>query len=320
MKLQRFFVPISLAAAIIITVFARLLDSYNLFLVGQMAILIIVTTALVILMGGAGLLSLSSAAFLGIGAYSTIILTSMFHVPFLLAVPLSAIVGALLGWLVGLVALRVSGFYLAIVTFGFLQIFAIFLKQGGDFTGGGYGLVSPSVSLPLIGELNTDSFALIAVFLAVIAVVGAASLMRSRAGRSWLALRDNTPAAIMQGINVRGMKLRAFALSSAVISVAGAIYGYLLGSASPSSFSVNVSIFHIALVVVGGLTGSLAGAVISPIVLFLIPQLFTELGQYEDLLYASLLLLVLIFLPKGISSAVDGLGKKIWGDMRRKNA
>lgn len=303
-RLQRFFVPGTLALAVVITLLASLVGQYNLFLLGQVSVLIVVTAALVLLTGGAGLLSLSSAAFLGVGAYGAIILVERLHVPFLLTLPVLALVGGLTGWLLGLVSLRLSGFHLAIVTLGFLQIFLIFLRQGGEFTGGGFGLVAPPTSLPLVGDLTPEFFALLAVFSAVVTVAGAASLMQSRIGRSWLALRDKELAARMQGIDVNTMKLRAFAFSSAIISFAGGIYAFLLGSTAPASFTIDASIFHIALVVVGGLTGRLVGAVISPVILFLVPEVITVLGEYRDLFYAMLLLGTLAFLPNGISGSM----------------
>lgn len=307
-QLQRFFVPATLALAAVITLLASLAGEYNLFLIGQVAVLITVTAALVLLMGGAGLLSLASAAFLGVGAYGAIMLVERLHVPFLLTLPIIAVGGGLIGWLLGLASLRLTGFHLAIVTLGFLQIFLIFLRQGGEFTGAGFGLVAPITSLPVFGDLTPDFFALVAVFTAVVTVMAAASLMQSRVGRSWLALRDKELAARIQGIDVNAMKLRAFAFSSAIISFAGGIYGFLLGSTTPASFTVDASIFHIALVVVGGLTGRLAGAVISPLILFLIPELFTVLGEYRDLFYASLLLATLAFMPNGISGALPRKG------------
>lgn len=303
-RLQRSFVPAAIGLAALITVLASLVDPYNLFLLGQVSLLIVITTALVLLMGGAGLLSLASAAFLGIGAYGAVILVDRFSVPFLLTLPTLAVVGGLIGWMLGLVSLRLSGFHLAIVTLGFLQIFLIFLKQGGEVTGGGFGLVAPLASLPGVGPLSPDFFALLAVFTAVITVVGAASLMKSRVGRQWLALRDKELAARMQGINVNAMKLRAFAFSSAIISVAGGIYAFLLGSTTPASFTVDASIFHIALVVVGGLTGRVVGAVFAPLILFLVPEWFTFFAEYRELFYATLLLATLAFMPNGISGAV----------------
>ncbi|MGW3606331.1 branched-chain amino acid ABC transporter permease [Micromonospora sp. NPDC005161] len=300
-------VPLALLLASAGALLANQLDSYNLYLVGQYAILVAVSAALVVLMGGAGLLSLSSAAFLAVGAYGAVIAVTRLSLPFVLAVPLAAAVGGAVGWLLGLVSLRLSGFHLAIVTLGFLQVLLIVLKQGGELTGGGYGLTSPPAGLPGISYLLPDYYSIIAVFVAVVVVVGGAVLMRSRPGRAWLALRDNEAAARMQGINVSAMKLKAFALSSAVISFVGGIYAFILGSTSPASFTVDVSIFHIALVVVGGLTGRISGAVLAPILLFLVPEWFNGLGEYRDLFYAALLLTTLVFLPQGLSGLVSRL-------------
>ena len=124
--------------------------------------------------------------------------------------------------------------------------------------------------------------------------------MLSALSRAWLALRENEPAAQMQGIDVSLMKIIAFVFASALISLAGVLQVFLLGVANPNSYLVDVSIFHITLVVVGGMTGSLVGAVIAPIILYLLPEAFTALGEWRDFFYAAVLLLTLIFLPRGI--------------------
>lgn len=300
-------VPIALALAAICTVGATWLGPFELFLVGQYAVLVAVTASLVVLMGGAGLLSLSSAAFLAVGAYGTIVLVEDHGVPYPLAVLGAALISGAAGWVLGLVSLRLSGFYLAIVTLGFVQVLLIALRKGGELTGGGYGRMAPPTSIPGYGDLITDDFCLAAVFCAVVVVVCATSLMRSRPGRTWLALRDDEAAARMQGINVGAMKMRAFALSSLVIGFMGGVYAFILGSASPPSFTVDVSIFHIALVVVGGLTGRVSGAILAPILLFLVPEWFDAFGEYRDLFYAGLLLATLVFLPRGLSGLLEKL-------------
>ena len=281
------------------------LPSYRLFLVGQLAVVIIVTVALTVLMGAAGLLALSSAAFMAVGAYGAVIAIATLHLPLWLAVPLVVVIGGVCGGILGFVTLRMSGFYLAIATLGLLQVLLVGLKQGGTLTGGGYGLVVPTLSLPMVSDISTERIACFAVLLMVLIVGGSVNIMRSRIGRAWLAVRDNEPAAQMQGINVSQMKILAFVFSSAVISLAGALHGFLLGVTNPNAYLVNLSIFHITLVVVGGMTGSMVGAVISPVVLFFLPEVFSALGEWRDFFYGSILLLTLVFMPLGISSKLQ---------------
>ena len=193
--------PIMLIAGLAAAALAALLPSYRLFLVGQLAVVIIVTVALTVLMGGAGLLALSSAAFMAVGAYGAVILIATLHIPLLIAVPLVMLAGGALGGLLGFVTLRLSGFYLAIATLGLLQVLLVGLKHGGTLTGGGYGLVVPNLAVSFLPEISTERLAAFAVFLMILVIGASANVMRSRIGRAWLAVRDNEPAAQMQGID-----------------------------------------------------------------------------------------------------------------------
>lgn len=308
---RRHFVPVMLLAALAAAALAALLPSYRLFLVGQLAVVVIVTVALTVLMGGAGLLALSSAAFMAIGAYGIVILIATLHVPLLIAVPLVVLAGGALGGLLGFVTLRLSGFYLAIATLGLLQVLLVGLKHGGTLTGGGYGLVIPNLEVSFLPEITMERLAALSVFLAVLVIGGSVNVMGSRVGRAWLAVRDNEPAAQMQGIDVSRMKISAFVFSSAIISLAGVMHGFLLGVTNPSAYTVNLSIFHITLVVVGGMTGSILGAVIAPVILFFLPEMFSALGEWRDFFYGTILLLTLVFMPLGISSKLRPLFRRL---------
>ena len=281
---------------------AALLPSYYLFQFGQLSLVIIVSVALTVLMGGAGLLALSSPAFLAVGAYGVLILLLTLKVPVILAVPFAVIIGGVLGGILGFVTLRLSGFYLAIATLGLLQVMLVGLKFGGNLTGGGYGLV-----VPTLPQITPGRVAVVAVFLAVLVIGVSVNVMRSRVGRAWLASRDNEPAAQMQGIDVRRMKVAAFVYSSAIISLAGVLHAFLLGVTNPSTYSMHLSVFHITLVVVGGMTGSIAGAVIAPMILYFLPEMFSAIGEWRDFFYGSILLLTLVFMPMGISSKIQPL-------------
>lgn len=308
----------ALSIALVLALLASLLPSFQLFLVGQLSLVIMVTVAMTILMGGAGLLSLSSAAFFAIGAYGVLLIMAKLGLPLLVGMVLAVALCALLGAVLGLVSLRLSGFHLAIITLGFLQVLLAWLKRGGEFTGGGYGLVAPALAIPFIGgPLRVGNVAVFAVFLMVLAVASGVTVMHSRIGRAWLAGRDNENSARMQGIDVNRMRVLAFTFASALTGLAGTLHPLLLGVTNPNAYTVDLSIFHITLVVVGGMTGSMIGAVVAPAILYFIPEVFRQLGQWRDFFYAGVLLATLIFMRGGIGPTLAPIFKRWFADRKQ---
>lgn len=210
-------------AAIAATAAAHTLAPFPRFLIAQLGVTVIVVLSLNILMGVVGLISLATAAFMGVGGYAMLILMMQFHIPFLPAVVAAVVVGGALGWLLGLVSLRLEGMSLAIVTFGFVVIFGVLVRQGGSMTGGGYGRAVPPIEVPGLGRLDIDVLTDACVFLSVVAVTLSWSLNRSRVGRTWFAIKDNETAAEIQGVNVGVQKALAFASTSALASFAGVL-------------------------------------------------------------------------------------------------
>ncbi len=295
-------VAAAVAAGLVLVALASFVPPYRLFIVGQLSVVVMVTVGLAVLMGGAGLLSLASAAFMAVGGYGAIMLMIQWSLPWFVAVPVVVAAGAVLGGLLGFVTLRLSGFYLAIATLGFLQVLLALLKHGGQLTGGGYGLVAPLLATPGLPDVPAEWLSLLTLFCAVLTVAAAVTVTRSRIGRAWIAIRDNEAAARMQGIDVRRMKVLAFAFTSGLTSLAGALHAFLLNGTNPSTYTMNLSIFHITLVVVGGMSGSIFGAVAAPLVLFFLPEMFTALGEWRDFFYGAILLLTLVLMPSGLSS------------------
>lgn len=283
---------------------AFLLPAYPRFVFGQFAVLVIITLGVNLLLGVAGLLSLASPAFVGIGANLSTAILIRAHVPILVSIPLAVIAGWCIGWLLGFLSLRLAGFYLAMVTFGFLDVFLVVLNEGGDITGGGYGLIVPPSQLPLLGNLTLNAVIAISAFTAGVAIVLVGEAQRSRIGRAWLAIKNNPVAAEMQGIDVPRLKTLAFAVSSALATLAGAYQALLLGVTNPSAYSLTVSIAHLTYVVVGGMAASVVGPIVGPLLLFVVPELFRAIGQYREVFYGAILLFVLAIAPNGITGTI----------------
>ncbi len=285
-----------------------LIDPYPRFLCGQLAVIVIAVTSLNLLANVAGMLSLASAAFMGLGGYGVLIFLTIYGFPLILSVPLTIATGWVFGWLMGLIAVRLSGISLAIVTFGFIQVFQVFAKQGGAFSGDGYGLITPAMAIaghPLTPDLVAVGCALTA----GLVVVLTAALTRSRIGRAWFAIKENPIAAQMQGVNLLTMRAHAFATAGAMASLAGILQAILLGITNPNLYTVDASISHLAMMVVGGSSGAVAGAVLGPAALFFVPEYF-DLGSYREVLYGAALLATLALAPRGLAGAWDYLVRR----------
>ena len=301
-------VPSGIAVALVLTACLGLLDEYPRFLLAQLAVLVIAVVSLNLLNGVAGMLSLASAAFMGVGGYGVLILLGTAGIPLAAGIPLTLAGGWLAGWVMGVIAVRVSGLSLAIVTFGFVELFQVFAREGGDLAGDGFGLIVPPILVPGAGPLTRNAVAYGCVFTAAVVVVLTLALTHSRIGRAWYAIKDHPVAAEMQGINLASMRAQAFATAGMMATLAGILQALLLGITNPNLYTIQNSIGHIAMMIVGGAAGSVAGSVLGPALLFLLPEVF-DFGQYREVLYGAALLVTLVLAPRGLAGVWHDAGR-----------
>jgi branched-chain amino acid transport system permease protein len=259
-----------------------------------------------VLMGYAGQVSLGHAAFLGIGAFAAAYVLTVLQLPFGLAVLTAVLLTAAAALVLGIVALRIRGLYLALVTIAFGLVAEETLFKIRALTGGGAG---QPASRPAFAQ---DDLVYIYFGFALVAVVWAMDwrLTASKAGRAIRALRDNERVAASWGINVTAYKLLAFVISGAVAGLAGAYFAASEGIVVSASFTFGLSLTIVLLAVVGGL-GSRPGVVQGGIVFAVLPTLLDLAHEHwswwpfgslwEPLLGALLLVLTLIFFPGGIA-------------------
>lgn len=274
---------------------------------------IILAVSLNIATGYLGQLPLGHAGFMAVGAYAGGIfmkatpLYSLLRegktgaaVPYIiLALVISAVVAGIFGVIIGIPALRLKGDYLAIITLGFGEIIRVVLTNidsvlGFDFTYGAAGLKQ----VPKIANFNLV-FICVALTCLVIHMV-----MKSRHGRAILSIRENEIAAESCGIQTTYYKTMAFVLSAALAGVAGCLYAGYLGSLFPSTFKFMKSIEILVMVVLGGM-GSMLGSVIGATVLTFISELLRSVGDARMVVYALLLVVMMIFRPKGLLGTYD---------------
>jgi branched-chain amino acid transport system permease protein len=236
----------------------------------------IVGVGLLILTGFTGQVSLGHAAFLAIGAYTTAYLQRL-GVPFLVYLPLSALIAGAVGALVGFPALRLSGIYLVIATIAFGFIVEEIAARWESVTNGNEGMRIKALDLFGV-TLGRDGYGFYVVCLALLIAVmlGALNLLRSPTGRAFLAIRDSETAARSMGVNLAVYKVMAFSISAAITGLAGCLYAHKLSFVSPEMFTLLLSLEFIIVIIIGGV-GSLHGAVLGSIFVVMVDPFLTLL-------------------------------------------
>jgi len=281
-----------------------LANPYVLFVCTLAMLYIVLATGLNILVGYAGQFALANAAMFGIGAYGTALLQVRLGLPYAAAAPGGAVLAMLIGTAITLPALRLSGIYLALSTLAFAMFSQWVLLHWNSVTFGAGGFAVPHLDLsPLpIGPDIGIYYLSWAVSLAL--VVFAWSLMRSRIGRAFVAVRDGEIAAQALGINLLRTKALAFAISGFYAGAAGALYAPLLGYVSPEGFDLFQMIIQKSMIVVGGM-GSVVGSVIGAIVMVAVLEILREFKSTQEIVFGGLLIAFVVWRPRGIVAALQ---------------
>ena len=275
---------------------------------------IINTLGLSLIVGYAGQLSIGQAAFYATGAYTAGLL-AVNGVPTVIAFIAAPIASMLVAWVIGIPLLRLSGPFLAFATLAFHLILLTIITQARDLTGGSVGLRGIPV-LDFFGlELRTSlDYAWLAVIILFLVMLVARNVLHSRVGRALRGLSASEAAVAATGINVGRVKLSTFVLSAGFGGVAGGVYAFYFGFLSPSSFPVLLAFQFIIMAAVGGmgtLTGPIIGATVITVVVQVLNVVSTQPGMpatapaiLSYTVYALLLILTMIFLPKGAGPAI----------------
>jgi len=292
--------PWTLLAATVLLVAAGLDNDYYFSLLNFIGIHTLLVVGLNLLMGYAGQISLGHAAFVGLGAYTSGILTATYGVNPWLALTAGLLISGGTAFLLGVPALKLRGYYLAMATLGFGIIVYIILNEAHKLTGGPSGLAGiPSLSLGVL-TLNTPR----RLYLFIWATAGvilalSANLVDSRVGRALRALHDSEAAAQSLAVDTPALKLKIFVWSALYASLAGSLYAHTLNFIAPSSFSFMFSIKLVTMVVLGGMA-SIWGSLLGAAVLTVLPELLTLFHDYEVIVFGAILMAVMIFLPRGL--------------------
>lgn len=306
----------ALATLLLAVILPHLLSVQNVRIAFAVSVAMLGAAGLHVLVGRAGQISLASSAFLAIGAFTVILFNDLVGLGFFPAILSAGVVGGALGAVLALPALRLRGLYLILATLGFYWIvwFAVSEYEGTKGLESLTGLILPA---PTVLGLTLNSpvrwyYFLLVVHLCVILII--LNLKRTKYDRAWVAVRDREVMARALGVSSGLYKIIAFALSSAIISVAGALGAYTIGSVSSSYYTVDLGIQYLALLVIGGL-GSLFGAYLGAAFIVSVPHLIVfafdivnasaqAQSQYLPALqsgvFGGLMILFLIFEPQGM--------------------
>jgi branched-chain amino acid transport system permease protein len=286
-----------------VTVFAvcfMVSNEYYLTLFNFIGIHTLLVVGLNLLMGYAGQISLGHAAFFGLGAYASGILTVTYGVNPWLAMLTGMVISGGAAFLIGIPALKLRGYYLAMATLGFGVIVYIVFNEAQTVTGGPSGL-SGIPSLHLAGlSFDSPRKLYLLIWPTVILILAlSASLVDSRIGRALRALHDSEAAAESLGVNTQRLKLLIFVWSALYASLAGSLYAHTLNFIAPSSFDIMFSIKLVTMVVVGGMA-SVWGSLLGAGVLTVLPELLVLFHDFEVVIFGGILMVVMIFLPRGL--------------------
>lgn len=293
-----------------------LLGPYPMYVATLVGIGALSALGLHLLVGGAGQISLGHAAFMGVGAYAA---SHLFGPLAPLGILLGGGIAALLGLVLGLPSLRIKGVYLAIATLAFQFLADYVFKNWEAVTGGIRGRTLPPAELLGLPLDTPERLWYLVLLFALPLFFYGKRLLTTRAGRAFMAVRDNDLSARVAGVDLVRVKLFAFALSAFYAGVAGGLLAQLYKAVTPEYFPLSVSIQYLAMVIVGG-AGTVLGAVLGAFFVLLIPEVLNSfvgalgpqyaatLAAWRNVAFGLLILLFLILEPLGLVG--------LWGRIR----
>lgn len=302
--IRRWFGPIG---CLLLLFLPQLTDPYTQYMINLILVYVALGIGLNLLLGYAGQFAFAHAALMGIGAYTTAILTYRLGISFWIALPLSGVTATIVGSLCALPAMRMKRVYLALVTLAFAELIHWILLHWKSVTAGtdGISVRAPTFfGYPLHGD-ETVFYVLLAVVI-VLYIVGR-RLVESRIGRSFVAIRENEIVAQSCGISIGRTKALVFALSAFYAGIGGSMFALTLGYIVPDSFNLFQLVVHFSIVVIGGLI-SMYGSIIGAVILTALPELLRDFQALQEIIYGVLLMVFIIFMPSGIAGVAKSRG------------
>jgi len=269
---------------------------------------IMLALSLNILIGFAGQVSLGHAAFFGIGAYTSAVLTVNLGLNYWFALPLSVLISGFIGFLLGLPSLRVKHDFLVLATIG-INFVVVSIFNYVQFFGGPYGIVGiPRPSL--FGKtFDTFGYFIYTMVWLILSVVFVIYLSKVYLRYGFEAVKEDEEAAESIGVSVPRYKMYAFTISGAMAGLAGNLWAHYMGVIFPENFAFPVSITILTMVVLGGV-GTITGPIIGAVIITLLPEILRFVQNYRMLIYGTIIVLVMLFMPEGLMGYIRKVIKR----------
>lgn len=298
-------VPWLVACVVLAPVPLLVNNGYTQFVVNVMMINIILAVGLNIVKGFAGQVTVGHVALMAIGAYTSAVVSVKFGFPFWFALPTAMLVTACAGILVGIPALRLEGAYLALATLGLAESVRIFIS-GTEYLGAAVGF--ENIPPPYIGNYslgNHYSYYFIVMPVALLGLYFSFSILSSDIGRAFKSVREDPLAAAASGVNVPKYKVVAFLISALYAGCAGSLMAHMSpGFLHPNNYTIEAMVTLLLMVIAGGI-GHIWGGVIGAIVVTIVDDLSREFYTTRMLIFGMVIVLVVIFMPRGIGGIID---------------
>jgi len=278
----------------------------------------IIAIGLDLLMGYTGQISLGHAAFFGLGGYISGVLSAKMGWAALAGLPFSILGVGLIAWIIGVPTLKLHGHYLAMATLGFGIIVFIFFNELVPLTGGPSGLTGIKGVSFMGFTFDSDlKYYFLVVFALLLSLFLSINVVRSRVGRALRAIHGSEVASSVLGVNVPRFKVAIFVLSAVYAALAGWLYAHYITFLSPSSFGFLFSVKLVTMVVIGSL-GSIWGGIFGAALLTSLPEFLYIFEKYETTVFGLILVIVMIFMPKGLLRGLEDLALRTLASRKRR--
>ena len=318
-KTTQYKLPGLIVIGLMIIVLPFLAPMYHTSVITTALIYVILGLGLNVVVGLGGLLHLGYAAFYAVGAYTYALLHFHYGLNFWVALPLGALLSAVLGLAIGFPVLRLRGDYLAIVTLAFGEITRLILENWNDFSFGPSGIAN--IARPAVAGVKmklpqaTIFIYFIAIAMVVFTIFVVNRMENSRLGRAWEAMREDEIASQSMGIDLTKAKLLAFSIGAVWAGFVGVLFAAKTTFINPASFTVMQSITILCVVVIGGM-GSIPGVIVGALVFTLLPEFLRSVSEYRMLVFGITLVIMMIFRPGGMIQKTRNIYKFKDGDIK----